>query len=61
MIIPGQFEAWTFILNLSGVSVLSLPEPAKKIIPGLSDYFLGRLYKAYIFGLNFITRIIYKR
>jgi hypothetical protein len=60
MIIPGQFEAWTFILNLSGVSVLSLPEPAKKIIPGLSDYFLGRLYKAYIFGLNFITRIIYK-
>ena len=60
MIIPGQFESWEFILNLSGVSVISLPEPIKKLIPGLSDYFLARLYKNYIIGLNFLTRILFK-
>ena len=37
MIIPGQFESWTFIINLTGVSILSLPEPVKKMIPALSD------------------------
>ncbi len=60
MLIPGQFESWTFIINLTGVSVLSLPEPVKKMIPALSDYFLARLYKNYIMGLNFITRLLYK-
>ena len=60
MLIPGQIESWVFILNLSGVSVLSLPEPIKKMIPGLSNYFLARLYKNYIMGLNFVSRIIYK-
>jgi hypothetical protein len=60
MLIPGQIESWVFILNLSGVSIISLPEPVKKLIPGLSDYFLARLYKNYIIGLNFISRIIYK-
>ena len=60
MIIPGQFESWTFIINLTGVSILSLPEPVKKMIPALSDYFLGRLYKNYIMGLNFFSRILYK-
>ena len=60
MLIPGQFESWTFIINLNGVSIMSLPEPVKKMIPGLSDYFLSRLYKNYILGLNFISRILYK-
>ena len=60
MLIPGQFESWVFIINLSGVSVLSLPEPIKKMIPALSNYFLARLYKCYIMGLNWISRVIYK-
>ena len=60
MIIPGQFESWDFIINLSGVSIISLPEPIKKMIPALSNFFLGRLHKNYIMGLNFISRIIYK-
>lgn len=60
MIIPGQFESWDFIINLSGVSIISLPEPVKKMIPALSNFFLSRLYKNYIIGLNFISRIIYK-
>ena len=60
MLIPGQIENWIFILNLTGVSLLSLPEPIKKMIPALSNYFLARLYKNYIMGLNFMTRILYK-
>ena len=60
MLIPGQYESWIFIINLTGVSILSLPEPVKKMIPALSDYFLARLYKNYIMGLNFLTRILYK-
>ena len=60
MLIPGQIESWVFIINISGVSVLSLPEPIKKMIPALSNFFLARLYKNYIMGLNFISRIIYK-
>ena len=60
MIIPGQFESWVMIINLSGVSIMSLPEPIKKMIPALSNYFLARLYKNYIIGLNFISRIVYK-
>ena len=60
MIIPGQFESWTFIINLKGVSIFSLPDPVKKMIPALSDYFLERLYKNYILGMNWISRILYK-
>jgi len=60
MLIPGQFESWIMIINLTGCSIVSLPEPIKKMIPALSNYFLSRLYKNYIIGLNFISRIIYK-
>ena len=60
MLIPGQFESWIMIINLTGCSIVSLPEPIKKMIPALSDNFLSRLYKNYIIGLNFISRIIYK-
>ena len=60
MLIPGQFESWVMIINLTGVSIISLPEPIKKMIPALSDFFLSRLYKNYIMGLNFISRILYK-
>ena len=60
LLVPGKFETWIMIINLSGVSIISLPEPLKRIIPELSDFFLCRLYKNYIIGLNFITRILYK-
>ena len=60
MLIPGHFETWNMIINLTGVSIISLPEPLKRMIPELSNYFLCRLYKNYIIGLTFITRIIYK-
>jgi len=60
MILPGQFETWNMIINLKGVSIISLPEPLKRLIPELSNYFLCRLYKNYLIGLNFITRILYK-
>ena len=60
MIIPGQYETWNMIVNLKGVSVISLPDSLKKLIPALSNYFLCRLNKTFIMGLNFITRILYK-
>ena len=60
MIIPGQYETWNMFVNLKGVSVISLPDPLKKLIPALSNYFLCRLNKTFIFGLNFLTRILYK-
>jgi len=60
MMIPGQYETWNMIINLRGVSIITLPEPLKKLIPALSRYFLCRLNKTYIFGLNFITRILFK-
>jgi len=60
MIIPGQFETWDMLVNLKGVSVISLPDSLKKLIPALSNYFLCRLNKTYVMGLNFFTRILYK-
>ena len=60
MLIPGQYETWNMIINLTGVSIISLPEPLKRLIPELSNYFLCRLYKNYLIGLNFFTRILYK-
>ena len=60
MLIPGQMESWVFIINISGVSIVSMPEPIKKMVPALSNFFCARLYKNYIMGLNFISRIIFK-
>ena len=60
MVVPGQFETWDMLVNLKGVSVISLPDSLKKLIPALSKYFLCRLNKTFIIGLNFITRILYK-
>jgi hypothetical protein len=48
------------LVNLKGVSVISLPDSLKKLIPALSNYFLCRLNKTYVMGLNFFTRILYK-
>ena len=60
MIIPGQFETWNMIVNFKGVSIISLPDSIKKLIPALSNYFPCRMNKTYIIGLSFITRLLYR-
>ena len=60
MLIPGQIENWIMFINFEGTSVLSLPDPIKKLISELSDNFLGRLYKSYILGMSLLVRVLYK-
>ena len=60
MIIPGQFETWNMIVNFKGISIISLPDSIKKLIPALSNYFPCRMNKTYIIGLSFITRLLYR-
>ena len=60
MMIPGQIENWIMIVNMDGTSILSIPESVKKIMKALSDYFISRLFRCYILGLNAFLRIIYK-
>ena len=60
MVIPGQVENWIMIVNMEGTSVLSLPDSVKKLMSNLSDYFISRLFRCYILGLNAFLRIIYK-
>ena len=60
MLIPGQIENWIMIVNMDGTSVLSLPDSVKKLINNMSEYFIARLYRCYILGLNAFLRIIYK-
>ena len=60
MLIPGQIENWIMIINMEGTSILSLPDGIKKVINALSEYFIARLYRCYILGLNIVLRAIYK-
>lgn len=60
MLIPGQIENWIMLVNMDKTSVLNLPESVKKLIHCLSEYFIARLYRCYILGLNAFLRIIYK-
>jgi len=60
MLIPGQIENWIMIVNMDGTSVLNLPDSVKKLINNMSEYFIARLYRCYILGLNAFLRIIYK-
>ena len=60
MMIPGQIENWIMIVNMDGTSILSIPESVKKLMNALSDYFIARLFRCYILGLNAFLRIIYK-
>ena len=60
MMIPGQIENWIMIVNMDGTSILSIPESVKKLMKALSDYFIARLFRCYILGLNAFLRIIYK-
>ena len=60
LLIPGQVENWIMLFNLKGTSLLSLPEPIKRLVQELSDNFNFRLYKCYVLGMSFIMRILYK-
>ena len=60
MMIPGQIENWIMIVNMEGTNILSIPESVKKLMNSLSEYFISRLYRCYILGLNAVLRIIYK-
>ena len=60
LLIPGQIENWIMFFNLKGTSLLSLPEPIKKLVQELSDNFNFRLYKCYVLGMSFIMRLLYK-
>ena len=60
LLIPGQIENWNMIVNLKGTNILTVPDPIKKVITCLSDNFLAKLYKTYIFNLSLILRILYK-
>ena len=60
LLIPGQIENWIMFFNLKGTSLLTLPEPIKKLVLELSDNFNFRLYKCYVLGMSFIMRLLYK-
>ena len=48
------------ILNFAGTSPLTLPDAVKKLIKTLSDNFLSRLYKCYVFGMSIFIKFIYR-
>ena len=60
MFIPGQIENWIMILSFVGTSPLTLPDAVKKLINTLSDNFLSRLYKCYVFGMSIFIKFLYK-
>ena len=60
MLIPGQIENWIMLVNMDDTSILKLPDSVKKLINTSSEYFISRLYRCYILGLNAFLRIIYK-
>ena len=59
MLIPGQIENWIMFMNVEKTSLFSLPDSLKKLIKALSDYFIARLYKSYILGMNGFLRFVY--
>ena len=48
------------ILSFVGTSPLTLPDAVKKLINTLSDNFLSRLYKCYVFGMSIFIKFIYR-
>ena len=60
MLIPGQIENWIMILNFEGSSLLNIPNVVKKVINTLSENFLSRLYKCYVYGMSFIINLMFK-
>ena len=60
MFIPGQIENWVMILNFEGSSPLNMPDIVKKLIKIVSENFLSRLYKCYIYGMSFLISLLFK-
>ena len=60
MLIPGQVENWNMIVNLKDTSILSIPDPIKKVITALSNNFIAKLYKSYIINMSLLLRILFK-
>jgi hypothetical protein len=60
MLIQGQIENWIMFINVEKTSLLRLPDSIKKLVKSLSDYFIAKLYKSYILGMNGFLRIIFK-
>ena len=60
MMIPGQIENWIMIVNMDRTSILSIPDSVKKLMSSLSDYFISRLFRCYILGLNTFLKMIYR-
>ena len=60
MLIPGQIENWVMILNFEGSSPLNMPDIVKKLIKIVSENFLSRLYKCYIYGMSFLINLLFK-
>lgn len=60
MFIPGQIENWVMIINFEGSSVFNIPDIVKKIIKTLSENFLSRLYKCYVYGMSLFINFMFK-
>ena len=60
MLIDGQIENWIMFINLENTSLLSMPDSFKKLIKALSEYFIAKLYRSYILGMNALLKIIFK-
>ena len=60
MLIPGQIENWVMILNFEGSSPLNMPDAVKKLIKTVSENFLSRLYKCYVYGMSFFINFMFK-
>ena len=60
MLIPGQIENWVMILNFEGSTQLNLPDVVKKLIKTVSENFLSRLYKCYVYGISLFINLMFK-
>jgi hypothetical protein len=48
------------ILNFEGSSPLNMPDAVKKLIKTVSENFLSRLYKCYVYGMSFFINFMFK-
>jgi hypothetical protein len=60
MMIPGQIENWIMIINLDGTNILTVPNWMKKLMKSLSENYISRLFRCYIYGLNAFLRALFK-
>ena len=60
MFLPGHVERWDMIINLRKVTLFSLPNHIKKLLPVLNEAFISRLNKTYVIGMNIFFRLLYK-